>query len=60
MGPDGWRPRDIGLLSTDALEDLATLFNTAEVAACPLGELIDVVFLPKPGGGNDQLGSFAR
>ena len=56
MGPDGWRPQDIGLLSPNALEALATLFNMAEVAAFPLGELIDVVFLPKPGGGERPIG----
>ena len=49
-GPDGWKPRDIGLLSDDALLPLAGLFNAAEVAAYPLGDLVDIVFLPQPGG----------
>ena len=56
FGPDGWRPRDIGLLSDSALERLATLFSLAEVAAFPLEELMDVVFLPKPGAGERPIG----
>ena len=51
IGPDGWKPRDIGLLSDDALAPLAGLLNAAEIAAYPLGDLVDIVFLPKPGGG---------
>ena len=50
VGPDGWKPRDIGALSDEAFFPLAGLFNAAEVAAYPLGELVDIVFLPKPGG----------
>ena len=48
---DGWRPRDIGHLSDQAVHALTAILNLAEVAACPLGDLVDVVFLPKPGGG---------
>ena len=56
VGPDGWRPRDIALLSPEALAPLAGIFNAAELAAYPLGELVDIVFLPKPGGGERPIG----
>ena len=56
VGSDGWRPRDIALLSPEALAPLAGIFNAAELAAYPLGELVDIVFLPKPGGGERPIG----
>ena len=46
----------MGLLSADALHTLANIFNLAEVAGYPLGDLVDVVFLPKPGGGERPIG----
>lgn len=55
VGPDGWRPRDIGLLSDEAFTTLASLCNMAEVAAFPLGDL-GVVILLKPGGGERPIG----
>ena len=59
VGPVGWRPRGIALLSDQALAPLAGLFSLAEVAAYPRGELVDIVFLPKPGVGERPIGLIA-
>ena len=35
---------------------LTAILNLAEVAGYPLGDLVDVVFLDKPGGGERPIG----
>ena len=59
VGADHWKPHELLNLSPTGLSLLAAILNLAERAGYPLGDLVDVVFLDKPGGVSAPLGCYA-
>ena len=56
VGIDGIRPRRIALLPEEALQTLAVLYTFSEAIGVPLVQGADIVFLPKPTGGERPIG----
>ena len=56
VGVDRLRPRHLPMLPALALEMLAVIVNMSEAAGVPLVEGADIVFLPKPTGGERPIG----
>ena len=56
VGADGWRPCDLQLLCDKSIGVLINILNIAERAGYPLGDVVDIVFLDKPGGGERPIG----
>ena len=56
VGIDGIRPRHLDLLPDEAINALATLYNLSEAIGVPLVQGADIVFLPKPTGGERPIG----
>ena len=56
VGADHWKPHELLYLSTTGIHILTCIVNLAERAGYPLGDLVDVVFLDKSGGGESPIG----
>ena len=56
IGVDALRPRRISMLPTEAIEALAVIFNFSEAAGVLPVEGANIVFLPKPTGGERPIG----